>query len=189
MSPRSEITCVATAERRNRHRQTVTERSKLGARVDGVVRTISDKTYEFAAFEVGRAQQSSTSTKTLSDSLKLAKVLRDMLRRLHELVDNEEDPTGENIEVPGILTMGLQLQVLRVLRPRGSRYVCLLTREKPENVPSDVAHLSDLLHLLVRVLSAKVCVVSFSFAFHLLHLGRLAWRRADVTVCTAYGYG
>lgn len=126
----------------------------MGARVDGIVRTIEDDSYEYAVMEAGKVQKTTTTSKWLNDALKLARALRDILRRLQELVHNDDDMV-RTLEVPGILTMGLSLQVLRISRPRG--YICLLTREKEEKVPTDVRHLRDLLHLLKSMVRAKVC--------------------------------
>lgn len=146
---------MAVAERKNRNRNSTGtgNRAKMGYRVDGVVRTIEDETYEYAAMEVGKVQKTRTSSKWLNDGLKLARTLRDMLRRLLELVDNA-DTIMSHVQVAGVLTMGPLLQLLRICRSPG--YVCLLTREKIERVPTHVADLSDLLLLLKCMLRAKV---------------------------------
>lgn len=156
---RKEITCMAVAERKNRNRNSTGtgNRAKMGYRVDGVVRTIEDETYEYAAMEVGKVQKTRTSSKWLNDGLKLARTLRDMLRRLLELVDNA-DTIMSHVQVAGVLTMGPLLQLLRICRSPG--YVCLLTREKIERVPTHVADLSDLLLLLKCMLRAKNVVKS-----------------------------
>lgn len=126
---------------------------KIGSRLDGIIRTVEDDYYEYGAVEVARTFNGVTSTKWLGDSFKLAKALRDMLLRLHELVGNDQSIV-KRLQVVGVATAGLSFQYIRMNHPSG--YVCLLQREKLQQVPKAVHDLPDLMHLLMNVAQMKV---------------------------------
>lgn len=126
---------------------------KIGCRLDAIIRTVEDDYYEYGAMEVARTFNSVKSTKWLGDSFKLAKALRDMLFRLHELVDNDETIV-KKLQVVGVTNAGLSFQYVRMSHPNG--YVCLLQREKLQQVPKVVQGVVDLLHLLMNVVQVKV---------------------------------
>lgn len=155
---RKEVHCIAGARRKNRHRSSTDDRAVIGSRLDGVVRTIEDETYEYGGMEVARKWEGTTSSKALVDAWKLIKALRDMLHRLHDRVGNRKDVTPR-LQVVGLLTQGLRFQVLRLCHPRG--YVCLLKREENYRVSSVVGELHDLLRLLTHLAQSKVdCVLA-----------------------------
>lgn len=149
---RKESCCVATALRKNRNRIDTTMRAKSGPRLDGIIRTVEDDSYEYGGLEVARTFRGTSSTKWLDDSRKLIRALRDMLGRLHRLVDGDVEVVGK-LQVVGIVTAGLALQLCRLFNPHG--YVCLLKREKVHQVPSSVDKLQDLLLLLAYVVKIK----------------------------------
>lgn len=106
---RKEATCRATTVRKNRNRTKtggITNRLKAGPRLDGVIRSIEDDFYEYGGIEVARSFSGVTSTKWLSDSLKLVKALRDMLFRLHELVDHD-GTIVKRLQVVGVFNAGI----------------------------------------------------------------------------------
>lgn len=106
---RKESPCRATSFRKNRNRTKtggLTNRFKIGPRLDGVIRTVEDDYYEYGGMEVARSFGGVTSTKWLSDSLKLAKALRDMLFRLHELVDHDA-AIVKRLQVVGVFNAGM----------------------------------------------------------------------------------
>lgn len=148
---RKEIACIATARRRNRDRSSE-DRAATGPRLDGIVHTAEDDTYEYGAMEVGKKWNGVNSTKSQGDGAKLIKCLRDMLRRLHERVDNRADVIHK-LQVVGLLTQGLRCQLLRICHPKG--YICLLVREKTLAVPTVASELDDLLDLVVQIARAK----------------------------------
>ncbi|KAG0634433.1 hypothetical protein HOY80DRAFT_527915 [Tuber brumale] len=151
---RKEATCRATALRKNRHRQKLTARTKLGPRLDAIIRTLEDDSYEYGGMEVARTFTGGvTSTKWLGDTFKLAKALRDMLYRLHKLV-NGDVSIARQVQVVGIRTAGLALQFLRLGHP-GIGYVCLLTREQLVQVPKDVGELPELFGVFMMVARLK----------------------------------
>jgi hypothetical protein len=152
-----EVTCQSSALRKNRNRTETSSRMKTGPRLDGVVRSVDDDSREFCAIESARRLRGGTSsTKWLSDNAKLQKVLRDMLSRLVTLVDNDPQIV-RRLQVVGISTAGLHLQVTRLCHRKG--YVCLSTREQLFSVPDDVMQVKQLLLLLVAVVRTKVCIV------------------------------
>ena len=102
---RGEVTCRATAFRKTRNRTKATKRQKIGPRLDGIIRSVEDDFCEYGGIEVARSFGGVTSTKWLSDSLKLVKALRDMLFQLHELVDH--DPAIlKRLQVVGVFNAG-----------------------------------------------------------------------------------
>lgn len=125
----------------------------MGCRLDGVVRTVEDEAYEYAGIEVAKKWQDHTSSKSLNDSRKLIRALRDMLRRLHGRVNNRKDVVHK-LQVVGLLNQGLRLQVLRMCHPHG--YVCLLMRGEDHRVPSIASEIVDLLRLIVHLVQVKV---------------------------------
>jgi hypothetical protein len=130
---------------------------KTGPRLDGVVRSVDDDSHEFCAIESApRLRGGFSATKWLSDNAKIQKVLRDMLSRLVTLVDNDPQIV-RRLQVVGISTSGLNLQVTRLCHRKG--YVCLSIREKLFGFPDDVMQLKQLLLLLIALVQTKVCIV------------------------------
>lgn len=149
-------------------------RLKTGRRLDAIIRTIEDNSHEYGGMEVARSFRDVTSSKWLGDDFKLTKALRDMLFRLHELVDHDNSIV-KKLQVVGVLNAGtsrtqpelalsinsdlspgLALQIIHMNHPNG--YVCLLQREKLQHVPTSVQDLMKLLHLLKRVSQMKVSI-------------------------------
>lgn len=147
-------------------------RLKTGCRLDAIIRTIEDNSHEYGGMEVARSFRDVTSSKWLGDDFKLTKALRDMLFRLHELVDHDKSIV-KKLQVVGVLNAGtsrtqpglvlfinsdsnpgLALQITHMNHPNG--YVCLLQREKLQHVPTNVQNLMKLLQLLKRVSQMKV---------------------------------
>ncbi|RUS18889.1 hypothetical protein BC937DRAFT_88207 [Endogone sp. FLAS-F59071] len=98
---RLESSSLATAIRKNRKRIRKEDRSRIGRRLDAIVKTDDDAYYEYGAVEVARTFRSIKSTKWLTDNLKLAKVLHDMLVRLELLVNNQESVV-KKLQVVGL---------------------------------------------------------------------------------------
>lgn len=101
-----ESTCLASALRKNRGRTKTGKenRLKLGRRLDAIIRADGDNPYEYGGIEVAGTCGGETSTKWLTDSLKLAKALHDMLSRLHQHV--KEDDIAKRLQVVGLLNSG-----------------------------------------------------------------------------------
>ncbi|RUP44941.1 hypothetical protein BC936DRAFT_148828 [Jimgerdemannia flammicorona] len=101
VTERKESSSLATAIRKNRKRIRKEDRSRIGRRLDAIVKTDDDAYYEYGAVEVARTFRSIKSTKWLTDNLKLAKVLHDMLVRLELLVNNQESVV-KKLQVVGL---------------------------------------------------------------------------------------
>jgi hypothetical protein len=106
--------------------------------------------------EIARTFQGGTnSTKWMRDSQKLVRALRDMLHRLHQRVEPDAASVGK-LQVFGIVTAGLSLQICRLVNPHG--YVCLLKAHKVRQVPSTVGELQNLLFLLRSMVQMKAAI-------------------------------
>lgn len=149
---RKEASCRASAERRNRNRTTNT-RARIGPRLDAVIRTVEDDTHEYGGMEVARSYTGQTSSKWLGDMFKLAKALRDMLHRLHERVDHDEDVVRK-LQVVGVLCAGVKIQTVRMGCWKGG--VGLLVKDPPMEVPVSVEGLTGLYKVIAGVQRMKV---------------------------------
>ncbi|KAH0614004.1 uncharacterized protein H6S33_005890 [Morchella sextelata] len=151
---RKESTCRATGIRKNRLRTKIGRgnRLKIGRRLDAIIRTVEDDPYEYGAMEVARTFNGVTSSKWLGDFFKLAKALRDMLFRLHGLVDHDE-AVVKKLQVVGVFNAGLSFQLIRMSHPKG--FVCLLNAEKMQQVPNSVQELVKLFKVLMNVALMK----------------------------------
>lgn len=150
---RKESTCWATKVRKNRERTTVSQRNKTSARLDAIIRTVEDNFYEYGAVEVARSFKGLNSTKWISDMFKIARSMRDMQGRLHDLVKNDQRIVRK-LQVIGITNAGLEFQWVRMNSPGG--YMCLLQRETLQHFPNDVKNLMDVTELLMNVAQMKV---------------------------------
>ncbi|KAG0643436.1 hypothetical protein HOY80DRAFT_945688 [Tuber brumale] len=169
---RKESPCRATSLRKNRRRQKLSTRMKLGSRLDAIIRTSEDDYHEYGAMEVARTFTGGvTSTKWLGDAFKLVKALRDMLPRLHELVNGDAEIT-RRVQVVGVCTAGLALQYVRLGHP-GIGHVCLLKREGLVQVPKGVGGgLAELLKVLMTVAQLKEVVRVSAEAVEERHIGK-----------------
>ena len=87
--------------------------------------------------------------------MKLSFTLRDMLFRLHGLVQHE-CKTVHRLQVVGVLNTGLSFQMMRMINPAG--YVTVLQRVKRLEVPDSITGIRKIFVLLVVVAQMKVCV-------------------------------
>ncbi|CUS09199.1 unnamed protein product [Tuber aestivum] len=157
---RKEVHCQASSERKNRHRESPTERRRVGNRLDGIIHTLEDRPLEYGGMEDGPTFSDVKNTKWLSDKFKLVENLRDMLSRLHEEVHYDSRIT-RLVKVVGILTGGLRLQYSLLGYP-GVGYVCLLQSGEVMQVPITVKGLPLLLDMLAVVSQLKQ-VIKLSF--------------------------
>jgi hypothetical protein len=152
---RKEGLCYASTLRRNRQRESAHERHKTAGsrRLDAILRSIEDDYLEFGCMEVARTFRGTTSTKWLTDSKKLVRALRDMLGRLHSAAALPPDKERTKMQVVGVTTAGLTLELCRLIHVGG--YVCAIKRERVQQVPTTVAELQSLLLLLAAVVQIK----------------------------------
>ena len=146
--------CQSYVRRKNRGRIDTSSRSMSGMRLDGMLREISDRTHEYCAIESATTQLGgSASTKALNDKAKLMKVQREMLsRQVSEA--NHNEGIVRKLQVVGISTAGLTLQVSRLCHVKG--YVSLMMTHDPQVVPTDMRQFSSFLILLATVVKIKV---------------------------------
>ncbi|KAI7896286.1 uncharacterized protein EV154DRAFT_260618 [Mucor mucedo] len=128
------------------------ERRRIGYKCDFLVRdTISEheESLEYGAGEVGiKYEQMGTKLMT-EGSVKLPKVLKDMLDQL--ILKNKD---YKNIQLFGIVHSGLAVQLIAADRPH--QYVTRITRGKELKIPSNIAKFGDdVLPVLVQVWQLK----------------------------------
>lgn len=153
---RSEASCQATARRLNQHRQSPDVRALTGPRLDAVVRTIEGDFDEFCGMEIARGYAGGeTSTKWLSDTFKLAKVLKDMLHCLHKRVDHDE-AICKKLRVVGVICNGLKLQMVRMGHYKGG--IAILTKDDPIQVPVGVEGLLNLFVVIAEISRMKAII-------------------------------
>ncbi|PWW78974.1 hypothetical protein C7212DRAFT_341584 [Tuber magnatum] len=153
---RKETTSLAGSLRRNRDRTYPTQRQKMGPRYDGLAMDRSNR-IEYAVMETSKAFHLEGATKWLHDYLKVAKCLHDILFLLHCEV-NHEASLLEELQVAGLVSAGLDCQVLRM--SYGGGYVCILSREKRRTIPATLSKSGQLLKLLFSIWRFKTIVDS-----------------------------
>ncbi|CAI2191366.1 19440_t:CDS:2, partial [Funneliformis geosporum] len=79
----------ASSDRKNQNR-TTNVRKKIGRKGDGVFRLHGDR-LEFGAIEAGRKWEGKSGTKYLNDSLKINKMLKDMIAQLAITCEGKND--------------------------------------------------------------------------------------------------
>lgn len=149
---RSEATSVSGTKRKNANRiigsVAAMERKKMGYRCDFIFReTVAshDDRLEYGAGEVG-INYTKIGTESMTEgSVKLPKVLKDML---DDLIIRNGDFKG--LQTSGILYSGLIMQLITAYRPH--RYVTRITRGKELRIPSSVEKFgAEVLLVLVQV--------------------------------------
>ena len=151
---RSELVCHSYMLRKNRNRSTDDGRMKTGKKVDGLFHLNDDRSVEFGAIESARMLHAGdVSSKWISDSDKLGKMMRDIIGRLAIHVRHRSSLLSQ-LQVIGIMTAGFDIQLFRMSQPAG--YVCLLHASDPLSVPRRVAEFSQLVLVLGLILKAKV---------------------------------
>ena len=152
---RSELVCHAYVLRKNRNRTEDDGRLKTGKKVDGLFHELRDRKVEYGVIESARVLTAGdASSKWLSDKGKLRKTMRDIMGRLAINTRHESRVLAE-LEVIGVSTAGLDVQLLRLTQPGG--YVCLLHNDMPQSVPPHIAQFPQLVFVLALILKAKVC--------------------------------
>lgn len=149
--------------RKNRNRANTSSRVKPGPRFDGLLRNYPGRTQEFCVIESSPALRGGViSTKWLSDKAKVGKALREMINRL-DIEANCERRVLDKLQVVGISTAGLTMQVSRMSRQKG--YVCLLTVNQPVQIPHSVEQFRELLVFLAGFLRVKLLIANATTLF------------------------
>ncbi|CAG8571588.1 1427_t:CDS:2 [Paraglomus occultum] len=145
---RGEGMSFASSERKN----AVNTYKKFGRKGDGVFR-LPNSRLEVGAIEAGRKYKEKSGTKLLSDSLKLSKMLKDMMDKLIK-----ECGTKEGLKVIGILNGANRLQVLTVDRPKG--YVTRMNHNNIQEVAGRLTNTKPLALVLKEILYVRSIITA-----------------------------
>jgi hypothetical protein len=146
----------ATARRINEDREASDIRARTRPRLDAVVKTFENGFDEFSGVEIARGYAGGeTSTKWLSDSFKLAKVLADMLHCLHKRARHDE-AVSKTLRVAGVICNGLKLQMMRMECHKGA--IAILTKDEPIQVSFTVEGLENLFQIIAEVSRMKAVI-------------------------------
>ncbi|CAG8583273.1 13599_t:CDS:2 [Funneliformis mosseae] len=107
---------------------------------------------EFGAIEAGRSWEGTKGTKLLTDSLKMCKMLKDMLNELASECNMKEDIVRK-LQVAGILQGANMMQVITADLPMG--YVTRIRRRKFYEVPGYLNKNQPLAFIIMDVLFVK----------------------------------
>lgn len=127
-------------------------RRPSGHKYDSIVRY---RDIEVGAAEHARAFDGTDSSKWTSDTLKLVKLLHDMLVRLRRHVHAAE--ALRQVPLVGLISAGLQYQPLRIHYAQG--YVCVLKRHTARCIPTTLEDCSDLLAALFDFWAIRTMVL------------------------------
>nr|CAG8444148.1 9718_t:CDS:2 [Entrophospora candida] len=136
----------ASSERKNIQRK-INDHKKFGKKGDGVIRLYKDR-LESGAIEAGRKWEETNGTKYMSDSLKISKMLKDMLDKLIRECKIKESLI-KKLKVIGILHGANRLQVLTVDHPKG--YITRINRNNVQEVAGRLTNAKPLAFVLKEV--------------------------------------
>ncbi|CAG8501609.1 11535_t:CDS:2 [Diversispora eburnea] len=151
---RGEGMSLASSNRKN-HERTINDRKKIGRKGDGVFRLSKDR-LEFGAIEAKRKWEGENGTGYLKDSLKLNKMLKDMLNQL-VIVCNMREDFARKLQVVGMLLGKNRIQVITADLPKG--YVTRIQRRKIHEVAGRLTKFKPLAFVLKEILYAKSIIM------------------------------
>ncbi|CAB4378458.1 unnamed protein product [Rhizophagus irregularis] len=123
---RTDAPSLASANRKNRGRSGNTKTRKLtGRKIDGIV-YIVDRNLEVGVIEAARSFLGVSDRKYLLETFKMPKTLRDMYADLVRTA-NYDEQKANNLQVFGILHLGLWIQFTRLYRAGGS--ICIFRKD------------------------------------------------------------
>ncbi|CAI2190887.1 20376_t:CDS:2 [Funneliformis geosporum] len=123
---RTDAPSLSSANRKNRGRSGNTKTRKLtGRKIDGIV-YIVDRNLEVGAIEAARSFLGVSDQKYLLETFKMPKTLRDMYADLVRTA-NYDEQKANNLQVFGILHLGLWIQFTRLYRAGGS--ICIFKKD------------------------------------------------------------
>ncbi|CAG8838496.1 44162_t:CDS:2, partial [Gigaspora margarita] len=149
---RGESMSFASSDRKNDGR-TAFDRKKIGKKGDGIFRITADR-MELGAIESGRECEGLYGTKYLKDSLKLNKMLKDMITNL---ISECSFNTSRQLQVIGILNGGNRLQMIEMNTPKG--YISRVKRGKIYEVTGRLMKSQPLAFVIKEILRAKATIV------------------------------
>ncbi|KAF9974575.1 hypothetical protein BGZ73_002010 [Actinomortierella ambigua] len=142
----------ASGERKNGKRKASTVQQQVGRRVDGIILSCTP-VLELGVMEAAKADNGAYSTKALSDTIKMAKVMKDQFDRVQQT---------STVDVRGQLrTFGLRIAAgsvcfydLRHIRGRWYQLACHGTASFPEVWKENGANTNVLLSALLSAISS-----------------------------------
>ena len=159
--------------RKNRNRTGDDGRLKTGKKVDGLFHMKENRSVEFGAIESAKILAAGdVSSKWISDSDKLRKIMRDIMGRLAIQVHQNQSTVLSELQVIGISTAGFDVQLLRMSQPAG--YICLFQTLKSLSVPRRVEEFPELPVVLGLILTAKVCLLPHENQLRMIRLTSLS---------------
>uniref|UniRef100_A0A1D1ZHU0 Platelet-aggregating proteinase PA-BJ n=1 Tax=Anthurium amnicola TaxID=1678845 RepID=A0A1D1ZHU0_9ARAE len=150
---RGEGMSFASSDRKNIERS-VADRKMIGRKGDGVFRQYK-KRLEFGAVEAGRKWEGKIGTKYLKDSLKLCKMLKDMITQLSTECDGVEDLVRQ-LQVVGVLNGANMIQIITMDYPKG--YISRVQRRNVREVAGRLTKSDPLALVLKEILCAKFII-------------------------------
>lgn len=152
---RGEGMSFASSERKNIKRR-INIRKKIGRKGDGIFRLRSDR-LELEAIEAGRKWEEISGTKYMTDSLKISKLLKDMLDKLIMECKMKEDVV-KKLKVIGILHGANRLQVLTVDHPFG--YITRVIRNNVQEVSGRLTNSKPLALVFKEILYSRSVIIA-----------------------------
>ncbi|GJJ67783.1 hypothetical protein EMPS_00129 [Entomortierella parvispora] len=144
---RGEKMSLSSSARKNLGRD-VTSSKAFGRKLDGIFLS-RNSSREYGAIEVGRKDEGAIGTKVLTDSLKTAKVLKDMFDHIF-LTSKSQTFVKKRLEIVGILQSALRLQFVSVDFVAG-RFL-RMNEEKTLEVPRSLGDVRSLMLLIKEIL-------------------------------------
>ncbi|KAF9324542.1 hypothetical protein BG006_000437 [Podila minutissima] len=114
-----ETTSAASSLRKNSERDLESKQSQ-GRKIDGIV-SCSATNLEICAVEAGKLDQGQSGTKILQDSVKMAKVMKDMFDAIHTRSNGSEDVKRE-LRTYGLLISGTRIDIVSFRHLEGRFY-------------------------------------------------------------------
>ncbi|CAG8715188.1 7630_t:CDS:2, partial [Funneliformis mosseae] len=151
---RGECMSCASSDRKNIIRM-INDRKKIGRKRDGVFKLCKDR-LEFGAIEAGRKWEGHNGTKYLNDSLKLNKMMKDMIVQLTTICDWREDLVRK-LEVIGILHGANRIQIITMDYLKG--YISHIRHRKFYEVSGRLTKSNPLALVLKEILYAKYIIL------------------------------
>ncbi|RGB37303.1 hypothetical protein C1646_666288 [Rhizophagus diaphanus] len=150
---RGEGMSTASSDRKN-NKSCNTDRKKIGKKGDGIFRLKGDR-LEIGGIEAGRKWEGKNGRKYLRDSLKLGKMLRDMLVQLIKECNGDEKIIRK-LQTVGMLHSANRFQLLTMDIPNG--YICRIKRFDIQEVAGQINN-PPLAFVIKDILRAKAIMM------------------------------
>ncbi|PKC14036.1 hypothetical protein RhiirA5_284821 [Rhizophagus irregularis] len=150
---RGEGMSTASSDRKN-NKSCNTDRKKIGKKGDGIFRLKGDR-LEIGGIEAGRKWEGKNGRKYLQDSLKLGKMLRDMLVQLIKECNGDEQIIRK-LQTVGMLHSANRFQLLTMDIPNG--YICRIKRFDIQEVAGQINN-PPLAFVIKDILRAKAIMM------------------------------